>query len=130
NGAKVVLGIRSKGSARIPELQSERRTVDQHGIYTADNVLVPLEDGDRTEALVKMGKKVIAIDLNPLSRTSKAATVTIIDNAIRALPAMIIEAKQLKQKNDRILKKILNGFDNSKNLTESLEIIRRGANAR
>ena len=129
-GAKVVLGIRSKGSARIPELQSERRTVDQHGIYTADNVLVPLEDGDRTEALVKMGKKVIAIDLNPLSRTSKAATVTIIDNAIRALPAMIIEAKQLKQKNDRILKKILNGFDNSKNLTESLEIIRRGANAR
>ena len=130
NGAKVVLGIRSKGSARIPELQSERRTVDQHGIYTADNVLVPLEDGDRTEALVKMGKKVIAIDLNPLSRTSKAATVTITDNAIRALPAMIIEAKQLKQKNERILKKILNGFDNSKNLTESLEIIRRGANAR
>ena len=130
NGAKVVLGIRSKGSARIPELQSERRTVAQHGIYTADNVLVPLEDGDRTEALVKMGKKVIAIDLNPLSRTSKAATVTIIDNAIRALPAMIIEAKQLKQKNDRILKKILNGFDNSKNMTESLEIIRRGANAR
>jgi 4-phosphopantoate--beta-alanine ligase len=130
NGAKVVLGIRSKGSARIPELQSERRTVDQHGIYTADNVLVPLEDGDRTEALVKMGKKVIAIDLNPLSRTSKAASVTIIDNAIRALPAMIIEAKQLKQKNDRILKKILNGFDNSKNLAESLEIIRRGANAR
>ncbi len=129
-GAKVVLGIRSKGSARIPELQSERRTVDQNGIYTADNVLVPLEDGDRTEALVKMGKNVIAIDVNPLSRTSKAATVTIIDNAIRALPAMVVEAKQLKQKNDRILKKILNEFDNSKNLTESLEIIRRGANAR
>ena len=31
----------------------------------ADTVLVPLEDGDRTEALVKMGKTVVAIDLNP-----------------------------------------------------------------
>jgi phosphopantothenate synthetase len=36
----------------------------------------------------------------------------------------------LKQKNDIILKKILNEFDNSKNLSESLQIIRRGANAR
>ena len=129
-GAKTVLGIRSRDSARIPELQSERRTVDQDGIYTADNTLVPLEDGDRTEALIKMHKKVIAIDLNPLSRTSKAATITIIDNAIRALPALIVEAKRLKQKNDIILKKILNEFDNSKNLSESLQIIRRGANAR
>jgi 4-phosphopantoate--beta-alanine ligase len=129
-GAKTVLGIRSRDSARIPELQSERRTVDQDGIYTADNTLVPLEDGDRTEALIKMHKKVIAIDLNPLSRTSKAATITIIDNAIRALPAMIVEAKRLKQKNDIILKKILNEFDNRKNLSESLLIIRHGANAR
>ena len=129
-GAKTVLGIRSRDSARIPELQSERRTVDQHGIYTADNTLVPLEDGDRTEALIKMHKKVIAIDLNPLSRTSMAATITITDNAIRALPMMIVEAKRLKQKNDIILKKILNEFDNSKNLSKSLEIIRRGANER
>jgi 4-phosphopantoate---beta-alanine ligase len=129
-GAKTVLGIRSKDSARIPELRSERRTVDQDGIYKADNILVPLEDGDRTEALVKMHKKVIAIDLNPLSRTSKAATVTIIDNAIRALPAMIEEAEQLKQKNDKVLKKIVDEFDNSKNLSESLEIIRCGVNAK
>jgi 4-phosphopantoate---beta-alanine ligase len=129
-GAKTVRGIRSKDSARIPELQSERRTVDQDGIYKADSILVPLEDGDRTEALVKMHKKVIAIDLNPLSRTSKAAAVTIIDNAIRALPAMIVEAEQLKQKNDKVLKKIVDEFDNSKNLSESLEIIRCGVNAR
>src|SRR5829696_757010 len=127
-GAKKVLGIRSGGSARIP-LRSERRIVDQNGIYKADTVLVPLEDGDRTEALVKMHKKVIAIDLNPLSRTSKAATVTVIDNVIRALPAMAIEAKQLKQKNGEILKKIVNEFNNSKNLSESLEIIRCGMNA-
>jgi 4-phosphopantoate---beta-alanine ligase len=129
-GAKTVRGIRSKYSARIPDLRSERGTVDQNGIYSADDILVPLEDGDRTEALVKMHKKVIAIDLNPLSRTSRAATITIIDNATRALPAMIVETEQLKQKDDKILRKIVDEFDNSKNLSESLDIIRCGANAR
>ena len=129
-GAKTVLGTRSVDSTRIPELQSERGIVDYDGIYKADTVLVPLEDGDRTEALVKMHKKVISIDLNPLSRTSKAATITVVDNVIRALPAMAIEAKQLKEQNGEILKRIVNEFDNSKNLSESLEIIRCGVDAR
>jgi 4-phosphopantoate--beta-alanine ligase len=129
-GAKTVLGTRSVDSARIPELQSERGIVDYDGIYKADTVLVPLEDGDRTEALVKMHKKVIAIDLNPLSRTSRAATITVVDNIIRALPAMAIEAKQLKQQNGEFLKRIVNEFDNSKNLSQSLEIIRCGVHAR
>jgi 4-phosphopantoate--beta-alanine ligase len=129
-GAKTVLGTRSVHSARIPELRSERGIVDYDGIYKADTVLVPLEDGDRTEALVKMHKKVIAIDLNPLSRTSRAATITVVDNVIRALPAMAIEAKQLKQQNGEFLKRIVNEFDNSKNLSQSLEIIRCGVHAR
>ena len=77
-----------------------------------------------------MHKKVIAIDLNPLSRTSRAATITVVDNIIRALPAMAIEAKQLKEQNGEILKRIVNEFDNSKNLSESLEIIRCGVHAR
>ena len=47
-------------------------------------VLVPLEDGDRCEALVAAGKQVLAIDLNPLSRTSMMATVTIVDEVSRA----------------------------------------------
>ncbi len=129
-GAKIVLGTRSVDSARIPQLRSERGIVDYDGIYKADTVLVPLEDGDRTEALVKMHKKVISIDLNPLSRTSKAATITVVDNVIRALPAMAIEAKQLKQQNSEILKRIVNEFDNRKNLSDSLEIIRCGVHAR
>lgn len=129
-GARTVLGTRSVDSARIPELRSERGIVDYDGIYKADTVLVPLEDGDRTEALVKMHKKVIAIDLNPLSRTSRAATITVVDNLIRALPAMAMEAKRLKQQNGEILKRIVNEFDNSKNLSESLEIIRCGVHAR
>jgi 4-phosphopantoate--beta-alanine ligase len=55
-------------------------------MYSADVILVPLEDGDRCEALVGMGKTVIAIDLNPLSRTARKATLTIVDELTRALP--------------------------------------------
>ena len=123
-GAKNVLGVGDKSSATIPELHSERRRVDRDGIFAADTVFVPLEDGDRTQALVKMGKKVITVDLNPMSRTATAAQVTIVDNVVRALPALVQSVISLRtQKN---LQRIYNGFDNSKNLSESLRIIRRG----
>jgi 4-phosphopantoate--beta-alanine ligase len=122
HGAKNVLGVGSKAAARIPELQSERRRVDPDGIFTADTVLVPLEDGDRTEALIKMNKKVITIDLNPLSRTSRAANITIVDNVVRAMPALVEAARKLSGTTS--LKKITDNFDNNKNLQESLEIIR------
>ncbi len=121
-GAKNILGVGSKASARIPELQSERRRVDPDGIFAADTVLVPLEDGDRTEALIKMNKKVITIDLNPLSRTSRAANITIVDNVVRAMPALVEAARKLSGTTS--LKKITDNFDNNKNLQESLEIIR------
>ena len=55
------------------------------GVGAADLVLVPLEDGDRCEALVRTGKTVIAVDLNPLSRTAGTATLTIVDEVTRAL---------------------------------------------
>jgi 4-phosphopantoate--beta-alanine ligase len=122
HGAKKVLGAGSKASARIPELQSERRRVDPDGIYAADTVLVPLEDGDRTEALIKMNKTVITIDLNPLSRTSRAANITIVDNVVRAMPALVEAARRLR--GTMSLKKITDNFDNSKNLQESLKIIK------
>ncbi|NMC89936.1 MAG: DUF137 domain-containing protein, partial [Methanomicrobiales archaeon] len=50
--------------------------------------LVPLEDGDRCEALRAMGKAVVTIDLNPLSRTARTATLTIVDELTRALPGI------------------------------------------
>ena len=124
HGAEQVLGVGSKASATIPEIHSERRRVDPDGIYSADTVFVPLEDGDRTEALVKMGKNVITIDLNPLSRTSKAAHVTIVDNIVRAMPAIVEVVHVIK--GSRSLKKIVDNFDNKKNLRESLEIIKGG----
>ena len=124
NKAKMVLGIKKSQASTIPELQSERRRVDSNGIYKADALLVPLEDGDRTEALVNMDKTVITIDLNPLSRTAKTAQITIVDNIIRAIPEMIIAAKHLKSKDKCILKKIVEEFDNELNLAESVKIIR------
>lgn len=124
HGADNVLGVGSRASATIPELQSERRRVDTDGIYSADTVFVPLEDGDRTEALVKMGKKVITIDLNPLSRTAKAAHITIVDNVVRAMPAVVEAAREIN--GSRSLNKIIDNFNNKKNLRESLKIIRGG----
>jgi 4-phosphopantoate--beta-alanine ligase len=124
HGAKQVLGVGSRGSERIPELLSERRKVDPRGIFIADTVLVPLEDGDRTEALARMGKKVITIDLNPLSRTARASHITIVDNVIRAMPALVASVALLKRK--RSTKKIAEGFDNDSNLSRSLTLIREG----
>lgn len=124
HGAKKVFGVGSKASARIPELQSERRRVDPDGIYAADTVLVPLEDGDRTEALIKMNKTVIAIDLNPLSRTSRAANITIVDNVVRAMPALVEAARKLRGTTTMSLKKITDNFDNMKNVQESLKIMK------
>jgi 4-phosphopantoate--beta-alanine ligase len=124
HGATNILGVGLRASVIIPELQSERRRVDPDGIYIADTVLVPLEDGDRTEALVKMGKKVITIDLNPLSRTAKVAHITIVDNIVRAMPALVEAAREIK--GSRSLEKVVKDFDNRKNLRESLKIIRGG----
>lgn len=85
-GARGVLG--ELADARIPGLDHARALCAREGIFSADVVLVPLEDGDRSEALVAMGKTVIAVDLNPLSRTSRAATVTIVDELSRAIPGI------------------------------------------
>jgi 4-phosphopantoate--beta-alanine ligase len=125
HGANNVLGVGARASATIPELQSERRRVDPDGIYSADTVFVPLEDGDRVEALVRMGKTVITIDLNPLSRTARTAHITVVDNIVRAMPAIVEAAREIK--GSKSLKKIADSFDNKKNLRESLKIIRRGA---
>jgi 4-phosphopantoate--beta-alanine ligase len=126
HGARNVLGVGDRASARIPELSSERRRVDPDGIFAADTVFVPLEDGDRTEALVRMGKNVITVDLNPLSRTAKAADITIVDNLVRAMPALVEQARLLKGKSEKALQKIVDGFDNRKNLAASLQRIRSG----
>lgn len=119
-GARRVLTQRD---ATIPHLSSERRHVASRGIYAADVVLVPLEDGDRCEKLVRMGKVVIAIDLNPLSRTSMTANITIVDELQRALNNMLKLAPELVHAPPERLDSLIRGFDNSANLRESLRAI-------
>jgi 4-phosphopantoate--beta-alanine ligase len=123
HGAEEVLGVGEDASATIPELFSERRRVSPRGILVADVVLVPLEDGDRTEALRRMGKTVIAIDLNPLSRTARAASITIVDNVVRAIPVMVEKARVMKKMSRSELESILREYDNNKILQEALRHI-------
>ncbi|WP_414468750.1 4-phosphopantoate--beta-alanine ligase [Methanobacterium sp. ACI-7] len=122
-GAHDVLGTLNEDQEHIKGLNHPRGDVSPEGIYKADVILVPLEDGDRTEALINNGKFVIAIDLNPLSRTSKTASITIVDNVVRTIPCIIKKVEQLKNKDPEELKKIVNDFNNSVNLKESLKIM-------
>ena len=125
-GATDVLGVGRNRTATIPNLNGERKRVDPRGIALADTVFVPLEDGDRTEALIEMGKKVIAVDLNPLSRTAVHATICIVDNVVRVIPILIQIILELKNKNRHSLTNMISRFDNFRNLDESLRLIRLG----
>jgi len=122
-GAKKILGLDEQNMVEIEELTSNRRNVDPNGIKIADVVFVPLEDGDRTEALKRSGKKVVAVDLNPISRTSLEADITVVDNIIRVLPEMIKIAKKLKNTNEKDLNSIIEKFDNKKNIQLTLDTI-------
>ena len=102
-------------------MASPRRSVDAHGIGNADVVLIPLEDGDRAEALRKAGKAVIAIDLNPMSRTSRSANVTIVDNIIRAVPELLRITLRMKPLSKSRLSAIVSNFDNGKNLGKAMQ---------
>jgi 4-phosphopantoate--beta-alanine ligase len=110
-------GVFSGPAERLLPLSHDRAWCRRDGMYAADVILVPLEDGDRCEALVKMGKTVIAIDLNPLSRTARAATVTIVDELTRALPEMTRACRELD--NDECAR-LIDGIDNHYLLKEAI----------
>jgi len=119
NGARKIFGLDPKSSRRISGLDSPRRIVDKDGIYAADTVLVPLEDGDRTLALKKAGKQVITFDLNPLSRTAQTADITIVDNVVLGLKELIRECKKISKNPEKIQ------FNNKRNLSEAVNEIRK-----
>jgi 4-phosphopantoate--beta-alanine ligase len=122
-GYEKVLGTNEDDLIYIDGIESPRATASKEGIYSADVILVPLEDGDRGEILINSGKDIIAIDLNPLSRTSKFATITIVDNITRVIPLMIKIAKEYKNFEDSKLKEIIANFSNKENLKDSLKLI-------
>jgi 4-phosphopantoate---beta-alanine ligase len=121
-----VLGLDNKSKTIVRGISSNRKYVDKDGIMNSDTILLALEDGDRTESLVRMGKKVISVDLNPLSRTATSSNVTIIDNIVRAIPNMIKISEQLVKKDKSHLMQLIKNFDNKENTHKSLLIIKKG----
>ena len=111
-----ILGANPDG--RIPNLEGPRANCHSNGILSADVILVPLEDGDRCEALIAMGKTVCVIDLNPLSRTARTASVIIVDELTRCVPILL---KRLMEDGASLD----DHWDNEKNLQDSLEIMRK-----
>ena len=98
NERKLALGLEvpvlgHAPDAQIPGLKGPRAACHREGILESDVILVPLEDGDRCNALVAMGKTVIVIDLNPLSRSAQQGSITIVDELSRALNTMLTLAR-------------------------------------
>ncbi|WP_440770208.1 4-phosphopantoate--beta-alanine ligase [Natronorubrum sp. DTA28] len=124
HGAEDVKGL--EADARIPNLDHQRAKVDEDGIYAADVVLVPLEDGDRAEALNEMGKTEIVIDLNPLSRSPRVAEVPVVDNIIRAVPNMTAHARELADADEAELQRVVDEFDREAALEDAEDRIRSG----
>jgi 4-phosphopantoate--beta-alanine ligase len=123
NGVTVLSGK----AERIVPLSHDRALSYPQGTGKADVILVPLEDGDRCEALIKMGKTVIAIDLNPLSRTAKMASLTIVDEVTRAIPMI---TGFLGTLGEQEVVELAKRPDNNYFLTEAMkEMNRRLANA-
>lgn len=124
HGAEGVLGPGAE--TRLPGLDHDRALVAAEGIAAADVVLVPLEDGDRAAALAELGKTEIVIDLNPLSRSARAAAIPVVDNLVRALPAMTAHARELDTADEGTLRGIVEGFDPEATRRAAERAIRKG----
>jgi 4-phosphopantoate--beta-alanine ligase len=124
HGAEEVLGLTADD--RIPDLDHERAKVDSEGIGAADVVLVPLEDGDRAEALAAMGKTELVVDLNPMSRSAQSATVPIVDNIVRAVPNVTESVRELRGAGREELEAIVEAFDREEALAAAERAIRSG----
>ena len=112
--------------AQLSYIDSNRKFVHPEGIFKADVVFVPLEDGDRCEALRKMGKEVVTVDLNPMSRTAKQASITIVDNVVRALPLLCEKIPELSS--DATAQDHLKRYSNTAVLQQALQYISRSGN--
>lgn len=117
-GGTNILG-REQGSV-LEGIASDRAFCATDGIYSADMVLIPLEDGDRAGALVKAGKIVSAIDLNPLSRTSVVSNVTVVDELTRAVPSIERFVRELRDKPEE-RRRVIAEFDNRRALRDARE---------
>ncbi|EMA56957.1 4-phosphopantoate--beta-alanine ligase [Halorubrum kocurii] len=125
HGADEVKGL--AGDGEIPGLDHARGVVDADGIETADVVVVPLEDGDRAEALDAMGKTEIVVDLNPGSRSPRTADIPIVDNLLRAVPNVTAHARDLADASPAARRDAIDSFDAAAALAEAEAAIREGS---
>ncbi len=119
HGVRVEEGV----AERLLPLSHDRALCLRDGIYSADVLLVPLEDGDRCQALRGMGKTVITIDLNPLSRTARSASLTIVDELTRALPHLTTFCSSLSGEEAAVLAR---SCENDSFLEAARDTMRRG----
>ena len=124
HGYENILGTLDDDIEYLDGIKNNRATASKTGIFEADTILIPLEDGDRAEILKKSEKNILTIDLNPLSRTSKMSDVSIVDNIVRAIPLMTKIAYDLKNQKRKELIEMVNDFDNDENLNDSLKQIK------
>ena len=122
-GARNVLGERP--NARVPGLESKRALSHREGVYGADVVLVPLEDGDRAEALVRMEKVVISVDLNPFSRTTRTASIPVVDELSRALLNIHRFAHELRD-DPKEITRLTRTYDKDRNMAALYSFLRLG----
>jgi len=125
HGAGEVKGL--AGDGEIPGLDHARGVVDADGIEAADVVVVPLEDGDRAEALDAMGKTEIVVDLNPGSRSPRTADIPIVDNLLRAVPNVTAHARDLADASPAARRDAIDSFDAAAALAEAEAAIREGS---
>ena len=78
-----------------------------------------IEDGDRCEALIKLGKEGLVVDLNPLSRTAMSATVTVVDEVARMASILLIEVVEGDAKPTE--------WDNAAALNDALAVMARAS---
>jgi 4-phosphopantoate--beta-alanine ligase len=135
---RIARALRDLGLTRIIEfgesdspitlggIDSSRRFMHPEGVGRADVVLVALEDGDRCGALVASGRKVIAIDLNPLSRTAQLAHVSVIDELTRTVDALDRQLSSDRSLPRPVLAERLATYDNQTALLEAVSTLRTG----
>lgn len=119
-GADGILGLNP--DERIPNLTSDRALCTKEGIFDSDVIVVPIEDGDRAEALIAMGKIVISIDLNPLSRTSKVASVPISDEITRAVENITKFVEELRG-DDKQIEEIISNYSSVRTRRDTISCI-------
>jgi 4-phosphopantoate---beta-alanine ligase len=114
-----ILGL--EPDRKLHHVDHPRALCCEKGIYNADLIFVPLEDGDRAQALKDMGKRVVVVDLNPLSRSSRSADITIVDNLVRVLENMLELAAKMTNWDQERLVSLRDGFSNQDTLRATVD---------